>query len=205
MKRALALAVMGAVMAACGGGSSGGSSPGGSTGGTGPTGGSSTQIGFVLPATTCSGISLAGVAVFVATNQSISNACTQVSNACVKYANLDGVALIVANYTSTGTAAAVTPGTYSISTTPSTSGTMAFATLVETDASCNSDAPSGTASGTITLTSVTSTTVTGSYDITLGSQNLTGTIDATLCTTTFPGDVCSGSSSGTCTGTTQCL
>jgi len=197
MKRTLTLAVMGAVVAACGGG-------GGSGGGGG--GGSSTQIGFVIPPTDCTSESIAGVVVLVATNRSIDNACTQASNACVEYKNLDSLALIVANYDVGGTATAVGPGTYPL-TAPAiaTSGTLAIAGVGQTDANCNDVGPSGSATGSITITSVTASAVSGSYDVTVGSDHLTGSIDATICTTAFAGDVCSGSVGGTCTGTTQCI
>jgi hypothetical protein len=55
------------------------------------------------------------------------------------------------------------------------------------------------------VTSVSATTVSGSYDVTVDTQHLTGAFDATLCSTgSFLGDVCNGGT-GTCTGMTQCL
>jgi hypothetical protein len=199
MKVAWSLAVAGAVLA-CGGGSSGGG------GGGGGGGGSFTQIGFVIPATDCPPVSVAGVVVLVSTNRTIANACTQASNACVEYANLNGIALTVANFDSGGTAPAVTPETYPLSSTPSgSSGTLAFASVEQTDASCNSTGPSGTPTGSITVTTVSATAVTGSYDVTVDTQHFTGTFDATLCSSgSFLGDVCNGGG-GTCTGTMQCL
>jgi hypothetical protein len=183
----------------------------GSSSDSGSSGGSSTQLAIVIPPTTCSTSgfteSVAAVAVLIG-DRSISNACSQATNACVSYKNMHAVSLIVSSFNAGGsTATAVTPGTYTIGTLPSSlTGTLAFAGVDTTDANCVSSSTSGTPTGTITISSVSSSQVTGSYNVTVGGTPYSGSINATVCPISdFTGDICTGAPTGTCTGTTQCL
>jgi hypothetical protein len=150
--------------------------------------------------------SVAGLLVLVDPTRSIANACTAASDACVEYANLDGFSLAVINYTTTGTAAAITPGTYTVGAASGASGTFAFVSATKTDATCT-ETLTGAAnpSGTVTVTAVNSITVTGSYRFSVYGTPHSGSFTASVCASgAFQGDICSGGS-GTCTTTKQCL
>jgi hypothetical protein len=83
---------------------------------------------------------------------------------------------------------ALGPGTYGIGSSSSQLGEAAFSA---TDASCNPTAASASlgvglaASGTITLSSVSATEITGSFDLTFSPSNhITGTFSAPVCNAT---------------------
>ncbi len=168
-----------------------------------------TQIAFVVPAVSCGATSsFAGIQILLSSNRAIADACTQATNTCVSYASMSGIALLVANYDLTGgTAPAVTPATYQIGTLPTAqTGTIASAVIDQTDANCNTTLTGqANASGTVTVTSVDGTHVTGSYDVTAYGNHYAGSFDAGVCSSgTFLGDVCQ-SGGGVCQGTKQCL
>jgi hypothetical protein len=209
MRRATSCVAVGLLLAACGGGSSG-------SGGGGGGGGGGTEIAYMIPATSCmessTTVSVAGGVIMIALNRTITDACAEASNACVSFKNLQGLGIGVVNYSVGGTAAALTPGTYTLGTTPTGStGTLAFAGYDQTDATCTSSSSSGSATGSITITSVTGSAIAGSYDVTQDTNHLTGSFNATVCASgAFQGDICSSSSGGglgggTCTGTAQCI
>jgi len=129
----------------------------------------------------------------------------------VEFKSFTGVILTVLNYDSRGSSAiAIAPGTYAVGTTPPTgTGTSAYAGAVQTDATCASTLTTlANPSGTITISSVTSSTVTGSFDVTVYGLHFNGTFNAPVCTGAFGGqDICGvvNGTGGTCTGTTQCI
>ncbi len=209
MKRLLVMVGVGAAMAACGGGGSGGGGGGGAGGGGGVGGTAGTQIAYVVPALSCgSGTSYAGIEVLLSSNRVIADACTHASDPCVSYANISGIALFIMNFdVAGGTAGAVTPGTYDVGIPPTgPTGTLASVVVDQTDASCKSTLTGQeNATGTITVTAVNGTSVTGSYDVTAYGNHYAGSFDAGVCSSgTFQGDVCQPGG-GVCQGTEQCL
>jgi hypothetical protein len=153
-------------------------------------------------------VSFAGVLVLIATNRSISNACTQASNSCVEYASLTGLSLSIINFNAGSTAGAITPGTYDVGLPIGTAGTFVTVNVTKTDATCTETLTgSANASGTVTITAVSGAAVSGSYALTAYGTSYSGNFSATTCSSgTFLGDLCTGGGlGGTCSGTTQCL
>ena len=118
--------------------------------------------------------------------------------------------LIIVNYDTTGgTPPPVAPGTYTMNSPPP--GTLVEVGYDMTDASCNSTAggSSYNPSGTVTITTITATNITGSYDIVVfDGQHLTGNFDVAVCDSLNSFDICainSGHFVDPCSGTTQCI
>jgi hypothetical protein len=195
---------------------SAGNTTGGTNGSAGGTGGStgsasgSSQVAFVIPTTTCTqvgGGSAAGLMILIAYDRPVSYACT-VAQACTSYKDLTSIALTIASYDFHGTVGPVGSGTYPLEMSLASSGTIASAQVGKTDASCAPVNPTGgAATGSITIDSVTASGVTGSYDVTVGGTQYSGTIDAAICPSdVIQGDVCSGDVNiQTCSGQMQCI
>lgn len=204
----LAVSLVG-VLSACGGGG-GGSGGGNGGGGVGSGGNPPTVLAFVVPPTQCTGASVAGVEILLSTNRAIPDACNEAANACVSFASTQGLSLGVVNYSATGTASPVAPGTYALAPTPlGDSGTIAAAGAVASDANCTSTltGPSNP-SGSITISSVSASTIAGSYDLTLYGTHYAGSFSAPVCGNGLPQtDNCLQwtGQGGTCTGTQQCI
>jgi hypothetical protein len=92
------------------------------------------------------------------------------------YANLDLLLVGVVN-----TSGAVTTGTYPITTSENvTEG--AEAALLTTTATCQEGADESATTGSVTLSAIDATSVSGSYDVTFGtSGSFTGSFDVALC------------------------
>ena len=185
-------------------------------GSTGTPGGSSdaTAIAYLFAPMTCTSggtsVSKAGIAVALA-SRSIPDACSTVGSACTQYRDVQGTVLEIVNYATVGTAQAVGTGTYHISSYDATvpSGTYVYARTDNTNATC---APSGAeaGTGTLTITSLASDSVRGTYDITLNDASGTtrsGSFSATICAGSPPGgDLCTTNTSATtcASGTPSC-
>jgi hypothetical protein len=216
---AVALAVVG-----CGSSSSDGSSTGGGGGGGGGGGNtlpSGTLAGTaftpadgtaaVLPPTSCSvagtGVNGNGVAI-VFTNVAGTSGTYQSVGACNDKANATVVSAIVARVNVTGgTAAAIGPGTYTLTPGtpfPDASGNVNYTFLgySKTNATCVNAAASVTAtSGTVTISTLTGTRATGSLTVAFSDgSTFSGPFDVALCNVSF--DVCALQS---CTGPASCI
>jgi hypothetical protein len=90
----------------------------------------------------------------------------------IKLASVDDLALLVASETGP-----VGPGTYTVGTKTS----AAQATFESTDASCNQTDAQATG-GTIVISSVSGSSVSGTYDVTFPSGPLSGSFQTSFCT-----------------------
>ena len=106
----------------------------------------------------------------------------------------------------------VVPNTMNSNSPPTTpAGTITRIGYNITDASCDSTVggSSYNPSGTVTITAITATNITGSYDIVVfDGQHLTGNFDVAICPSLNSLNICgleSGDLTGTCNGTSQCL
>jgi len=85
-----------------------------------------------------------------------------------------------------GSTSPIAAGTFNIT---SASSPAADAIFVKTDSSCHSTIDGGAAqatSGTVTLSSVSASSASGTFDLTFGSDHVTGSFSASSCTLTFP-------------------
>lgn len=81
-----------------------------------------------------------------------------------------------------GKDAVVNPGTYAVTAPGSGSGTQANVGYVENDAVCTKTGNGYAQSGTLTLTTVTPTTIAGTFDATFaGGDRVTGSFSAPVC------------------------
>jgi hypothetical protein len=205
----------------CGSSSSDGSSTGGGGGGGGGTLPSGTLAGTaftpadgtaaVLPPTACSvaGTSVNGTAVTMVFS-SITSTCTtyQALGACNDKANVTVVTAGIARVNAAGgTASAIGPGTYNLTTgtpVPDATGNYNYVFLgySRTNATCVNAAATVTAtSGSITITSITATRATGSINIAFSDgSTFSGPFDVALCSVSF--NVCALQS---CTGPASCI
>jgi hypothetical protein len=145
--------------------------------------------------------------ILVAYDRPVSYSCT-LAETCVSYKDLTSIGLIIANYDIHGTVGPVGSGTYPLTTSLASAGTIANAQVGKTDANCAPVNPTGgAATGSITIDSVSDSAVRGSYDVTVDGTRYSGTIDATICPgDIIQGDICGGDVRfGTCTGALQCL
>jgi hypothetical protein len=78
------------------------------------------------------------------------------------------------------TNSAGTPGTGSYNAAPTATGSTSVATFTQWDIDCNANIQATAVSGTVTLSSVTQSAVSGSFDVTF-PDSLTGSFDAALC------------------------
>jgi hypothetical protein len=101
-------------------------------------------------------------------------------------ANVASASLLILVFTPSDPSGALTPGTYSPSN-------MSLNGIYETyDSTCTSVAPhADVSSGTATISSVGSS-VTGTFDLMLGSDHLTGTFDAPQCSVPPRSDAATG-------------
>ncbi len=195
-----ALLLSTALLAACGSDSKSTNAPGG------------TQLAFVVEPSTCASqnqaVSVAGVVVGIA-DRTLTGACNALTTGCTEYKNLATLMLAVQNVDVTGAPVAqVGRGTYTVKDTPdSLSDTLVLASRNITDGNCaDASEITQTASGTITLDSITSAAVKGSYDLTVNGTAYKGSFDAQTCTSSqVPVDLCSGDFVATCPTTPQCI
>jgi hypothetical protein len=80
----------------------------------------------------------------------------------------------------------IAPGTYSVSVgfpTPDDAGVISFvsATFEKLGAACQRTVSSDATSGTIVISSVSSTSIAGTFDLTFGGGRLTGTFNSPIC------------------------
>jgi hypothetical protein len=175
MKTWLVFGALALGAAACGG-SSGNGGSGGSASVQGQIGGGSVPttdtIGVVgtqtTGGTTPAAVAYAGVVI------------TNVANSCALsqgHHNPPSTTSLVLSVAVEG--AAVPPGTYAVGASGKTAVDAQF---VRTTATCTSESASVAASGSVTLTTVSSTTLQGSFDITMGSgEHLSGTFTGPVC------------------------
>jgi hypothetical protein len=125
--------------------------------------------------------SSSGQAVLVALTNRADVTCATASHTDATFANLDALVLEVANEN-----AQVTTGTYNIVSADGGSGTpvqFVQAQLATTTATCGVGLDLNATGGTITLTQIGATGVTGSYSLEFGTQGtLTGTFNLPICT-----------------------
>jgi hypothetical protein len=185
-------------IAACSG-SSGGDGGGGSASLTGTVNGATFSVASEVAAlqaasTTCSSGGTSGddasagsctnlgqAVVVILTNRSDATcaaAKSQISSGKEAiFANFAELQLLVANAT-----ADLAPGTYDVVNAGSTATEGSVAEYASTDASCAASATAEASSGTVTLTAVSSSRVTGSYQVTFGTQGtLSGSFDVPIC------------------------
>ena len=74
---------------------------------------------------------------------------------------------------------AITTGTYTVGATDPVP--KVFASTVINDSSCNDTGVESATSGTMTITALTATRLTGSYNLVFGSDTISGTFDIALC------------------------
>jgi hypothetical protein len=190
MKRALVLCLAG-LLAACGSDDNGdGGSGAGSVTLTGPLGGnlaSSTALSFTGQCT-LAGISVSGAAVAVAFTTASVNAC-QFLQQNREPSNATTASVLVARFNTGGQAVSVTPGTYTVSSTPNLDGTLARVDVTRSDGpsstageGCEDVGETESASGTVTITSATASRVAGSLDVALrDGGRLAGSFDVPTC------------------------
>lgn len=93
--------------------------------------------------------------------------------------NLTGLSLAVAN------TAAIAPGTYNIT---SSSVPAASAGFTKTDATCNNTVNASATAGTITISAIDSSHAQGTFNLTFGSDTLTGNFNAPNCNINLNGN-----------------
>jgi hypothetical protein len=207
------------VLAACGSSSSdssgngGGGGGGGSTLPTGTLGGVAFTpvdgLAFSFAPTSCTvqGFNVGMTALGLAFT-SVAGSCSvfQAVGACNDKANATLVSAIFSKVSTSGTASAIVPGTYALTTgqpLPDASGNMAVTSMnyTKTNATCVNAAASVTAtSGSLTIATITTTRVTGSLNVAFSDgSTFGGNFDVALCSAPF--NVCdmqSCGNSGTC-------
>ncbi|MGD0528252.1 MAG: hypothetical protein ABSE49_24165 [Polyangiaceae bacterium] len=77
-----------------------------------------------------------------------------------------------------GSGTTVGPGTYTVGSTAVSGAQVTFAAQ---DAMCTSTASADATGGTVTLSVVNGTSIEGSFDVTFGSDHVSGTFDAPVC------------------------
>jgi hypothetical protein len=77
----------------------------------------------------------------------------------------------------------IAPGTYSLGNEapPSLGTARPSVSMMSTDASCHQIADVRATSGSVTLATVTSSEIAGSFDVFFGSEHVTGTFDVPVC------------------------
>jgi hypothetical protein len=174
---------LGCVLAACGGSTSEGSGPSGSATVSGRVGGhtvpTSGTIGLLGTGTVQefdgSATSEPGYAY---TGAMISNAADLCSLLTQGRAPHEATMLVIS--VSKEGASSIAPGTYAISPSGPVVANVGF---VVQDASCHDATSIGAVSGSVTIGQVTSTSIDGSFDVTMQSgDHLTGSFSAPTCT-----------------------
>jgi hypothetical protein len=98
-------------------------------------------------------------------------------------ANADALTLIVAAPDQ------VVPGIYPIATSPSASQSFGTVTYETTDAQCDTSGTHSAMSGSITLSSVSSTSVHGTFEVTMDTgEDVSGIFSASVCDVSLAGD-----------------
>jgi hypothetical protein len=142
---------------------------------------SCTETGTMKPA--CTSTTMGQVAEVILANRPNLTCAVQQANQSsnVEYANLDSLLLGV--FVPGTDVSIVPPGTYDVLDTKSPSGMKgSAATLNTTDAKCNHALNVTATSGTVTLTAVSHQQITGTYNLTFGSQGtFTGSFDSPVC------------------------
>jgi hypothetical protein len=132
------------------------------------------------------------VAVILTNRAGIS--CETVTGQGNKFANLDALELAVG--TAGGT---VATGTYTLVGAESGLSSGAEAILLTTSANCGQSLDLTASSGTITLSAITATSVSGSFNVTFGSMgSFSGSFDEPLCELPDGGGMMSAGDAGTC-------
>jgi hypothetical protein len=154
------------------------------------SGGSSSSSGSTVDAgQTCT--SAGQVVIVLLTNRADATCALaqseEATGANVELASFDDLEIGVG--TPTGT---VVTGTYSVpAPNAGASGSVAVGQFGTTDASCHAGQQVQATSGTVTLTTLTATTVTGSYNLTFATQGtFSGSFDVDVCQ--LPSDGASG-------------
>ncbi len=133
--------------------------------------------------TQCVTVSSGQVLAVVLTNRAVASCSTVLGDIATRsaanFSNLDSLALDVG--TSSGD---ITPRTYPILTSQAeaagTSGSTAG--LTTTDGTCNQKLDTSATSGSVVITSISSTEVAGTYDVTFGtSGSFKGSFDVPIC------------------------
>lgn len=128
--------------------------------------------------TTSNGITAYGTSIVLV---SIANACSTLQTDLmtgVEPANLDEVVLVLGN------TSPVASGTFDVTTTP-TSVPIAEAFAFVSGSTCASELDGGfdqATGGTITLSSISSSSASGSFTLTFGTDQVTGSFSASTCT-----------------------
>ncbi|MGC3999276.1 MAG: hypothetical protein QM767_18295 [Anaeromyxobacter sp.] len=192
MRPRLAIAVV-LILAACGSDSNSSNPPANPTlTATGSIALSATNFTGIGKAVTCSveGIDF-GVAFAAVGASDEAGLCSYLQNAQDKQ-DAKTITLAIFKVNPTGTTAAITTGTYPVTTNPGLSTEYAFVFVSQNDAQCVATDVEG-ASGNIVVTSVTADRIIGTADVTLdGGGKVTGSFDAPYCDVSLPGDVCAG-------------
>ncbi len=146
---------------------------------------------------------LSGLAFELGTRD-VPDTCSKVADPCFSFKNMKlwstPPAVATGTYTMNMNAPPITP-----------TGTLVEIGYDMTDASCHSTAggSSYNPSGTVTITAITTTSITGSYDIVVfDGQHLAGNFDVAVCGNLNSFNICavnSGDFTGTCGGTSRCI
>ncbi|BDG01169.1 hypothetical protein [Anaeromyxobacter oryzae] len=198
MARRLALSLAGLLaLAACGGSSSKGST----LTATGAIAVTANQFTSVTQSITCPIAGGSIGAAFAAVGASDQSGMCGYFQRGQDKQNAKSIFVVAVNVNPLG-AATVTPGTYTITTSPSATQTQYAAVIVsQNDASCSPTDVEATG-GTVTITSVSGGRIQGNVNATLSNGGaVNGSFDAPSCAYTLPGDLCSGTltpPAGTC-------
>jgi hypothetical protein len=142
---------------------------------------------------TCTSSS-SGQVVAVALTNRAGISCETITGGGTKFANMDLLELGVG--TASGT---VATGTYDIVGSESNLTSGAEAILLTTTANCGQGLNLTASSGTITLSQITATSVSGSYSVTFGSMGtFSGSFDEPICEVPDGGSMMSSGDGGVC-------
>ena len=203
MTQRVLVSIAAAAALACGGSSSSGGGTGTKVSvGTGPYAGTYTNGAGVSASGSCSagGFGLTGALVSVGLSSSGADLCQALAHG-VEPASATAITVSVAKLNALGQAQQITPGTYAIVDltgslpTPDASGTASLAiasasksgTSAGTGQGCTTVASEDAASGTVIISSVTSSRVAGTVNARLKSTGslVNGAFDVPLCPGTF--------------------
>jgi hypothetical protein len=115
--------------------------------------------------------------------------------------NTQMLSLIVATGVAGTTAPALGTGTYSIGTSQTTSSyTITSATVEKRDAACGATVSQEATSGTITISALSGSSISGSVNLTFPSGTLSGSFNAAVCSVSqsVAQSFCSDTSTSTC-------
>jgi hypothetical protein len=158
---------IGATVAACS------SSSGGAGSGTASVTG--TIQGAAVPASDAVGLSSVASG---GSEAAVGAIITNVASACTvlqDHGNPPGATALIVAVSAMG--GSVATGTYAVVT----QGFGATASYATQDATCNTSFSENASGGSVTLTTVSGSTVAGTFDLTFGSDHLTGSFSAPIC------------------------